>query len=218
MLELFLAAFVTFFVVIDPPGIAPLFASMTQGTSEPWRRKMAFKSVGIAAGVLLGFAYGGEWLLGKLHVSLDAFRIAGGLLLLLIAIDMLFEKRTERREERAEMVKEHREKHDGRFEDISVFPLAIPLVSGPGAIASIMLLFAQHESLASQGVILSAVAANLLLCLFAFLLAGPLMKIIGNTGAAMITRILGIILAALACQFMIDGVVNAFGITVAGKS
>ena len=218
MLELFLAAFVTFFVVIDPPGIAPLFASMTQGTSEAWRRKMAFKSVGIAAGVLLGFAYGGEWLLGKLHVSLDAFRIAGGLLLLLIAIDMLFEKRTERREDRAEMVKEHREKHDGRFEDISVFPLAIPLVSGPGAIASIMLLFAQHESLLSQGVILSAVAANLLLCLFAFLLAGPLMKIIGATGAAMITRILGIILAALACQFMIDGVVNAFGITVPGKA
>lgn len=217
MVELFLAAFVTFFVVIDPPGIAPLFASMTQGTSEAWRRKMAFKSVGIAAGVLLGFAYGGEWLLGKLHVSLDAFRIAGGLLLLLIAIDMLFEKRTERREERAEMVKEHREKHDGRFEDISVFPLAIPLVSGPGAIASIMLLFAQHESLASQGVILSAVAVNLLLCLMAFLLAGPLMKIIGNTGAAMITRILGIILAALACQFMIDGIVNAFGITVSDK-
>lgn len=218
MLELFLAAFVTFFVVIDPPGIAPLFASMTQGTSEAWRRKMAFKSIAIAAGVLLGFAYGGEWLLGKLHVSLDAFRIAGGLLLLLIAIDMLFEKRTERREERAEMVKEHREKHDGMFEDISVFPLAIPLVSGPGAIASIMLLFAQHESLMSQGVILSAVAANLLLCLFAFLMAGPLMKIIGATGAAMITRILGIILAALACQFMIDGIVNAFAITVPGKA
>jgi multiple antibiotic resistance protein len=218
MVELFLAAFVTFFVVIDPPGIAPLFASMTQGTSEAWRRKMAFKSVGIAAGVLLGFAYGGEWLLGKLHVSLDAFRIAGGLLLLLIAIDMLFEKRTERREERAEMVKEHREKHDGRFEDISVFPLAIPLVSGPGAIASIMLLFAQHDSLASQGVILSAVAVNLLLCLIAFLLAGPLMKVIGATGAAMITRILGIILAALACQFMIDGIVNAFAITVPGKA
>ena len=139
MLEAFLAAFVTFFVVIDPPGVAPMFATLTQNTSREWQRKMAFKSVGVATIVLLGFAFGGEWLLGKLHVSLDAFRIAGGVLLFLIAVDMLFEKRTERREERNEKVLAEAKKHPERFEDVSVFPLAIPLISGPGSIASIML-------------------------------------------------------------------------------
>ena len=99
MLDLFLAAFVTFFVVIDPPGVAPMFASLTQDMPPAWRRAMAFKSVFIATLVLLGFALGGQWLLDKLAVSLDAFRIAGGLLLFLIAVDMLFEKQTERREE-----------------------------------------------------------------------------------------------------------------------
>ena len=89
MLELFLAAFVTFFVVIDPPGVAPMFATLTQHTSRAWQNKMAFKSVGVATIVLVGFAFGGQWLLGKLHVSLDAFRLAGGVLLFLIAVDGL---------------------------------------------------------------------------------------------------------------------------------
>ena len=126
MLELFLAAFVTFFVVIDPPGVAPMFATLTQHTSRAWQNKMAFKSVGVATIVLVGFAFGGQWLLGKLHVSLDAFRLAGGVLLFLIAVDMLFEKRTERREERNEKVLAEAQKHPERFEDVSVFPLAIP--------------------------------------------------------------------------------------------
>lgn len=214
MLELFLAAFVTFFVVIDPPGVAPIFATMTQSMPAAWRRRMAFKSVAVATGVLVGFAYGGEWLLGNLHVSLDAFRIAGGMLLFLIAVDMLFEKRTERREERAEAVKEGQASHPGVYDDISVFPLAIPLISGPGAIASAMLFFAEQANAASRLAVLGGMAANLALCLLAFLLAAPLTRLMGATVAAMITRIFGIILAALAAQFVVDGVRGAFGLNL----
>jgi multiple antibiotic resistance protein len=214
MIELFLAAFVTFFVIIDPPGVAPMFATLTGQTSPAWRRKMAFKSVGVAAIVLLGFAWGGEWLLSKLHVSIDAFRIAGGVLLFLIAVDMLFEKRTERRDERNEKVLAEARKHPERFEDVSVFPLAIPLIAGPGAIASVMLYFAEHGDLVSRLTVLGGAAANLALCLAAFLAAGPLTRVMGATVAAMITRIFGIILAALAAQFIVDGVKGAFALGV----
>lgn len=210
MLELFVASFVTFFVVIDPPGVAPIFATMTAPMPPAWRRKMAVKSVAIATGVLVGFSYGGQWLLGNLHVSLDAFRISGGLLLFLIAVDMLFEKRTERREERAEAVAEGQAQHPGRYDDISVFPLAIPLISGPGAIASAMLFFAEQSSLETRATVLAGMGANLVLCLLAFLLSGPLTRLMGATVAAMITRIFGIILAALAAQFVVDGLRGAF--------
>lgn len=210
MLDLFLAAFVTFFVVIDPPGVAPMFASLTQDVSSAWRRAMAFKSVFIATLVLLGFAFGGDWLLDKLSVSLDAFRVAGGMLLFLIAVDMLFETQTKRREERNEKVIEERKAHPGEHDDISVFPLAIPLIAGPGAIATTILYFTQHQDAASRVAVLAGAGANLLLTLIAFLAAGPLTRLMGATVAAMITRIFGIILAALAAQFVIDGIVGAF--------
>jgi multiple antibiotic resistance protein len=213
MLSLLLASFVTFFVAIDPVAMAPMFTTMTNGMTPEWRRKMAFKSITIATGILLAFAFGGAWLLEQIHVSIDAFRIAGGILLFLIAVDMLFEKRAERREERAEQVAAEQAKHPGTQDDISVFPLAIPLISGPGAIASIMLFFAEHEDLASRGFILLGVGANLALCLIAFLAAGPLSRIMGETVASMLTRIFGILLAALAAQFVIDGVRNVFGIS-----
>ena len=212
MLEAFLAAFVTFFVVIDPPGVAPMFATLTQNTSRAWQKKMAFKSIGVATIVLLGFAFGGAWLLDKLHVSLDAFRIAGGALLFLIAVDMLFETRTERREERNDKVLAEAARHPERYEDVSVFPLAIPLISGPGAIASIMLLFAENEAWAGKGMVLAGAGANLVLCLGAFLVAGPLTRLMGATIAGMITRIFGILLSALAVQFIVDGVKGAFAI------
>ncbi len=212
MLELFLASFVTFFVVIDPPGVTPMFATLTQDMSPSWRQRMAWKSVLVATFILLGFAFGGAWLLDKLHVSMDAFRIAGGLLLFLIAIDMLFETRTQRREARNEKVLEDRRAHPGEHDDISVFPLAIPLIAGPGSIASIMLLFAQHGDWASRGAILAGAGANLLLTLAAFLLAAKLSHMISATVAAMVTRIFGIILAALAAQFVIDGIKSAFGL------
>ena len=212
MLSLLLASFVTFFVAIDPVAMAPMFTTMTNGMTAEWRRKMAFKSITIATGILLAFAFGGAWLLEQIHVSIDAFRIAGGILLFLIAVDMLFEKRAERREERAEQVAAEQAKHPGTQDDISVFPLAIPLISGPGAIASIMLFFAEHEDIGSRGFILLGVGANLALCLIAFLLAGPLSKIMGETVASMLTRIFGILLAALAAQFVVDGIRNVFAI------
>ena len=212
MLSLLLASFVTFFVAIDPMAMAPMFTTMTNGMTPEWRRKMAFKSIAIATGILLAFAFGGAWLLDQIHVSIDAFRIAGGILLFLIAVDMLFEKRAERREERAEEVAAKQAQHPSTQDDISVFPLAIPLISGPGAIASIMLFFAEHEDLASRGVILAGVGANLALCLIAFLAAGPLSRIMGDTVASMLTRIFGILLAALAAQFVVDGIRNVFGL------
>jgi multiple antibiotic resistance protein len=212
MLELFLASLVTFFVVIDPPGVTPMFATLTQDMSPAWRRRMAWKSVALATLILLGFAFGGEWLLAKLHVSLDAFRIAGGLLLFLIALDMLFETRTHRREARNEKVLEERRAHPGEHDDISVFPLAIPLLAGPGAIASIMLLFAQHDAWTARAAILGGAAVNLGLTLAAFLLAARLSHLISATVAAMVTRIFGIILAALAAQFTIDGIKGAFAL------
>ena len=198
--------------MIDPPGVTPMFATLTQDMPPAWRHRMAWKSVLVATVILLGFAFGGEWLLGKLHVSLDAFRIAGGLLLFLIAIDMLFETRTQRREARNEKVLEERRAHPGEHDDISVFPLAIPLIAGPGSIASVMLLFAQHDDWANRGAILAGVGANLLLTLGAFLLAARLSHMISATVAAMVTRIFGIILAALAAQFVIDGIKNTFGL------
>ncbi len=212
MWEIFVAAFVTFFVIIDPPGVAPMFATLTQNTSRQWQQKMAIKSVTVAGFVIVGFAFGGAWLLEKLHVSLDSFRIAGGLLLFLIAVDMLFEKRTERRDERNEKVLIEAKKHPERFEDVSVFPLAIPLVAGPGAIASIMLHFAQHKLMFEKIAVLGGAFANLLICFIVFWYAGLITKLMGPTIAAMLERILGIILAALAAQFVIDGIKGSFGI------
>jgi multiple antibiotic resistance protein len=210
MLSLLLASFVTFFVAIDPVAMAPMFTTMTARMTKEWRAEMAWRSVAYATGILLAFAFGGAWLLEKIHVSLDAFRIAGGMLLFLIAVDMLFEKRTERREERAERVAAEQAKHPEQQDDISVFPLAIPLITGPGAIASIMLYFAEFEGAPERAMILLGAGANLALCLFAFLLAGPISKLMGAAVGSMLTRIFGILLAALAAQFVVDGITNAF--------
>jgi multiple antibiotic resistance protein len=204
MIELFVSAFVTFLVVIDPPGCAPIFASLTSGAAPAHRRAMALRSVGIAAGILLFFGLLGQDLLGALGVSLSAFRIAGGILLFLIAIDMVFEKRTERREHRAEEVNAR------EAEDISVFPMAIPMIAGPGSIASVMLLMARSEGLIASLVVLGALAATLVLTLLCLLLAGPLMRLLGHRMEAMLTRLLGVILAALAAQFVIDGLKRTF--------
>tara|TARA_R110002072_G_scaffold70115_6_gene169688 strand:- start:1409 stop:2059 length:651 start_codon:yes stop_codon:yes gene_type:complete len=204
------ASFVTFFVVIDPIGVAPIFGGLTEGMSAAHRRKMAIKSVLIATGVLLAFAYGGEFLLGAMHISLDAFRAAGGVLLFLLALDMIFEKRTERREERADKMTDEDDTVPGTHEDISVFPMAIPMLAGPGAIASIMLFMSgDGGTLIGQATILTGLFVNLIVCLVMFLAVGPLMRLMGDTLAAMITRILGVILAALAAQFIFDGISGA---------
>ncbi len=204
MIELFISAFVTFFVVIDPPGCAPIFASLTSGAPPAHRRNMAIRSVVVAASILFVFAIFGEGFLGALGISLDAFRIAGGIMLFIIALEMVFEKRTERRENRAQDVM------DSDQEDISIFPMGIPMIAGPGSIASAMLLTSRSNGLPESLTVFGALAAVLLLTMLCLLVAGPLMKLLGNKLEAMITRILGVILAALATQFVIDGLKASF--------
>ena len=204
MIELFISAFVTFFVVIDPPGCAPIFASLTAGAPPSHRRNMAIRSVFVASGILFAFAIFGEAFLGALGVSLDAFRIAGGIMLFIIALEMVFEKRTERRETRAQDVK------DSDHEDISIFPMGIPMIAGPGSIASAMLLTSRANGWPESLTVLGALIAVLALTMLCLLIAGPLMKLLGYRLEAMITRVLGVILAALAAQFVIDGIKASF--------
>ena len=200
MIELFTTAFITLLVIVDPPGCAPIFASLTSGTDQSHRRKMAIRSSLVAWCILLFFALLGEPLLDTLGISLSAFRLAGGIMLFIIALEMVFEKRTERREERAKEIEGTPE-----AEDISVFPMAIPMIAGPGSIATIMLLCARANGLAEGAVVLAAMTTVILLTLLSLLAAGPLMKLIGAKLEGMITRILGVILAALAAQFVLDG-------------
>ena len=206
MIDLFISAFITFFVVIDPPGCAPIYASLTQGATAQQRRSMAIRASFIAAAILFIFALFGEDLLGALHIELDSFRIAGGIMLFLIALDMVFEKRTQRREERAQKIIETPE-----IEDVSVFPMAMPRIAGPGSIASVMLLMSQNEGLDRSLVVLGALAAVLLLTLIALVAAGPIMRAVGQKTEAVITRLLGVLLGALAAQFVIDGLRASFG-------
>ncbi|GAA4033102.1 MarC family protein [Sphingomonas rosea] len=200
MIEFFTSAFITLAVIIDPPGCAPIFAGLTKGTDAAHRRRMAIRSAMVAWCILTFFALLGEPLLRTLGISLSAFRLAGGIMLFMIALDMVFEKRTERREERAREIEGTPE-----AEDISVFPMAIPMIAGPGSIASIMLLSAKASGIVQTAMVLGAMTAVIVLTLVALLAAGPLMRLIGAKLEAMITRILGVILAALAAQFVLDG-------------
>lgn len=206
MIELFVSAFITFFVVIDPPGCAPIYAGLTTGASAVHRRAMAVRAVIVAAIILLVFALVGEDLLRALGISLAAFRIAGGILLFLIAADMVFEKRTQRREDRAAEIAGTPE-----VEDVSVFPMAMPMIAGPGSIASVMLMMARTEGVEATLVVLAALAAILLLTLVALLAAEPMMRVLGKKIEAVITRLLGVLLAALAVQFVVDGIGVALG-------
>lgn len=160
---------------------------------------MAFKSVAVAAGILVTFAFFGDNILHALHIDFDALRIAGGIMLFIIALQMVFEKRTENRESKAE---EALEEFDNP-EDISVFPMGIPMIAGPGTIASLLLMMSDGPSVADQISILAALGAVLLVTLFSFLIAGLLMKLMGKTLMNVLTRVLGFLLAA---QFIIDGV------------
>lgn len=200
MAELFFSAFIALFVVIDPPGCAPIYAGLTSGASRALARAMALRATFIATLILLVFAVFGEDLLGALHIELNSFRIAGGIMLFLIALDMVFEKRTQRREERAEKVKATPE-----IEDVSVFPMAMPMIAGPGSIATVMLLTARASGPQETLVVLSALGAVMLLTLLSLIAAGPLMKLLGARVEAVITRLLGVLLAALAAQYVIDG-------------
>ena len=208
MTELFISAFITLFVVIDPPGCAPIYAGLTKGAPPAQARNMALRASFIATVILLIFALFGEDLLSALHIELNSFRIAGGLMLFFIAFDMVFEKRTQRREERAEKVAASPE-----IEDVSVFPMAMPMLAGPGAIAAVMLLMNEADgNLPEQGQILAALAAVLAITAAALVAAGPLIRLLGDKVEAVITRLLGVLLAALAAQYVIDGLKGSFGL------
>lgn len=203
---LFWSAFAVLFVIIDPPGCAPIFATLTDGTSRKHQRVMAFKSVAVASVILVLFAYFGDFVFAKLGISLDALRIAGGIMLFIIGLNMVFEKRTETREERAEDLLEE----TANPEDISVFPMGIPMIAGPGTMASLLILSSEAgNALPQQLAIMGALGFVLLITLISFLIAGPLMKLMGKTLTNVLTRVLGVLLATLASQFVLDGIKGA---------
>jgi multiple antibiotic resistance protein len=206
VIELFISSLITFFVVIDPPGCAPIYAGLTAGVPHRESQAMAVRAVLIAGAILLVFALFGQDILGALGISLDSFRIAGGIMLFLIALEMVFEKRTQRREDRAQKIIDTPE-----VEDVSIFPMAMPMIAGPGSIASVMLLMSRGHGIERTLVILGAMGAILALTLLALLLAGPLMRLLGQRVEAVITRLLGVLLAALAAQFVIDGIRGSLG-------
>lgn len=191
-----ITAFATLFVVIDPPGLVPLFIALTQGMDRVHRRALAQRACIIAAVLLTLFGLFGEALLTFIGISMPAFRIAGGILLFLTALDMLFERRTQRRE--GQLPDPHH--------DPSVFPLATPLIAGPGAIATMILLMGQASDWTVRLQVLGLLY-SMIIATFLFLLAsGPLERLLGRTGTIVITRLLGMLLAALSVQFVIDGV------------
>lgn len=201
-IELFLSALAVLFVIIDPPGCAPIFATLTKGTSRKHQNTMAIKSVFIAAVILFGFAYVGEFIFAKLGISLDALRIAGGIMLFIIGLNMVFEKRTEKRKDRAEDILEETDDP----EDISVFPMGIPMIAGPGTMGSLLIFMSEAQSQSQEFAILAALGVTLLVTLLSFLIAGPLMKLMGESFTEVLTRVLGVLLATLAVQFVIDGI------------
>lgn len=192
--QVIITAFATLFVIIDPIGLTPLFVALTQGMSDRARRAIALRACLISVVILLLFAVFGEAVLGFVGISLPAFRIAGGILLFLTALEMLFERRSKRREDQAE---EDRP-------DPSVFPLAIPLIAGPGAIASMILLTGDGD--VGQLATISGVMVSVIVVVFVlFLLAGRIERLLGKTGINVVSRLLGMMLAALSVQFVLDG-------------
>ncbi|TJZ92965.1 MarC family protein [Paracoccus gahaiensis] len=192
-----ITAFVTLFVVIDPIGLAPIFIALTPGMDASARLRIGLRSLVIAAILLTLFGLAGEAILSGIGISISAFRIAGGLLLFLTALDMLFERRTERREGQAE--------GDDPGHDPSVFPLAMPLLAGPGALATMILLAGENQGAVHLVMIHLMMLAVLGICMVLFVLATPLARALGRTGTMVVTRLLGMLLAALSVQFVIDG-------------
>jgi multiple antibiotic resistance protein len=201
MLDLFLDSLIVMLVVVDPIGLTPIFAALTHGESAAARRKMALRGTLIAAVILVVFALTGDRLLRLLGIGMPAFQIAGGVLLFLLAVDMVFARHsglrstTEREQKEAETKK-----------DISVFPLAIPLIAGPGALTTVLLMVGEQGSApAVLAAVLGVLLVVLMITLMALLLSERIMAILGETGTNVISRVLGVILAALAVQFVLDG-------------
>ncbi|MGH1368887.1 MAG: MarC family protein [Maritimibacter sp.] len=199
--ELLIPAFVTLFVVIDPIGLTPLFLAMTPGADRSSRRAIALRAVLVAAVLLTAFGLVGEAILGVFGITMPAFRIAGGLLLFLTALDMLFERRTQRRKDQSEQT-------DPLADDPSVFPLATPLIAGPGSMAAMILLVGETNSPLEAGAIFAMMLGVLALVAGFFLSAGLLERALRETGINVLTRLLGMLLAALAVQFVLDGFID----------
>ena len=201
-LDCLTSALVTLLVTLDPPGLAPIFLSLTRGMNGKERREVAIRACIIAFCIMAFFGVAGDVVLKALGVSLPAFRIAGGLLLFWISFEMVFERRNERKAQTAEtaITQDH-------IRNVAAFPLAIPLMAGPGALTAMMLLAGRAEGnlvmLAALAVICGLVVLS---CLIVFCLAVPIAKLLGVTGNVVLTRLLGVILAALAVQFVIDGI------------
>ena len=200
-------AFATFFVIIDPIGLIPMFLAMTDGMSGKARRRNALYATLFAAGILMVFAFAGQSVLDFLGISLPAFRIAGGILLFLTALEMLFEKRTERREKQVRDASAETPPTSSHHDDIWVFPLGLPLIAGPGAIASVILLMgAQAGDPVGQFVVAGVLVGVLIVMLVMFFLADRIKRYMSPTIIRAMTRLLGMILAALAVQFVITGI------------
>jgi len=205
MVEQLIKFFVVFFVVVEPISLVPLFAGLTQGASTRYKRKMAGKAAAIALAICVLFAFGGARFLSVMGISLSSFRIAGGTLLFLIALDMVFARPSGTRSTTTE------QEEAKKREDISVFPLAFPFIAGPGALATILLAVAEvGAKLLLFAGFLGVVALVLIVC-WALMLATPrLIRALGVTGANVVSRLSGVILAALAVQFIIDGIRGSF--------
>ena len=203
-IQTLITAFLTLFVIIDPIGLAPLFVALTPGASAAHRRAVGLRAVTIAFVILTVFGLFGDHVLTFVGISMPAFRIAGGLLLFLTALEMLFEKRSKRREEHAQ----HPEHQP--VEDPSVFPLATPLLAGPGAITSMILSIDQSNGVSGVFFVLGVLLAVLLVVLFFFVMSTAMERILGATGINVVTRLMGMLLAALSVQFVIDGLKAVF--------
>ena len=204
MLEFLKTAFVTMLVTLDPPGLAPVFIGLTLGMTEAARREVALRATIIAFAILAAFAFGGGGVMDLLGITIPAFRIAGGLLLFYIAFDMIFELRAQRKQELASdaMTIDH-------IRNVAAFPLAIPLMSGPGSITATMLLAGRAGSdWPALGGLMGIIALVMLLCYLTFLTAERVSRLLGTTGNVVLTRMLGVVLAALAVQFVINGVLT----------
>lgn len=205
MIDQLLNFFVVFLVVVEPVGVIPIFVALTPNATEAERRRMARKAVLIAAGILFVFSLVGGPFLNMMGISIDSFRIFGGVLLFLIALDMVFARSSGARTSSSE-------EEEGRHRsDISVFPLAFPLIAGPGALATILLSFgpATHDPILFVG-LLCCVAVGLLLALLTLYMASPIMRVMGVTGANVLNRLFGVVLGALSVQYVIDGVRGSF--------
>jgi len=213
VIELVVSTLVVLFVVVDPIGLSVLFGALTFGGSEAYRRRMAIKGTAVAGVTLVFFALAGSWTLARLGIGMPAFRIAGGLLLFLLAIDMVFARQTGLRSttRREQQEAEHKE-------DISVFPLGIPLIAGPGSMTTVVLLVGDHHNdWAALGVVLGLVVVVMLLTCLSLLGTARLMRLLGETGANVIGRVLGVVLSALAVQYVIDGIHNVLPRMLAGS-